>query len=92
MPIPCDSDSTSLTRAPWEELGPLPHDQAVSKCEKIMEMGKKFNHSETQLTKPLYKSMKKEQPMTVYGTGRWAHINIKLLHFQDFQHSSDIPT
>ncbi len=33
--------------------------QALSKCEKIVEMGKKLIFSKTQPTKPLYKSMKK---------------------------------
>ena len=35
--------------------------QALSKCENIVEMGKKLNFSKTQATKPLYKSMKKKQ-------------------------------
>ena len=33
--------------------------QPLSKCEKIVEMGKKVNFSTTQPTKPLCKSMKK---------------------------------
>ncbi len=35
--------------------------QPLSKCEKVVEMGKKLKFSQTQPTKPLYKSMKKKQ-------------------------------
>ena len=37
--------------------------QPLSKCEKIVEMGKKFNFSKTQPTKPSYKSMNKKQQL-----------------------------
>ena len=37
--------------------------QPLSKCDKIVEMGKKLNFSKTQPTKPLYKSMKKKQQL-----------------------------
>ncbi len=40
--------------------------QPLSKCEKIVEMGKKLNFSKTQPTKPLYKSMKKKATTFFY--------------------------